>query len=395
MWGLDSFVIFRPVRRQYPDRVLLIRLDAIGDFILWASAAQKLVSHYHAQSKRVLLVANAVWARWAKQLAIFDDVIDVDRKRFAHGILYRSQILSLIREAGCKIAVCPAYSREWLMGDSVIRTCGASERIGSTGDTSNIQSWQKSISNHWYSRLIDAGPSPCSELIRNAEFVRGLCGIPFAAKILNLRELTPLRLSKSIATSINAEKPFYILFPGASWTGKRWPAGNFIQIAGRMHEKTGWHGVLCGGNEDVDLARRICNEARAPLVDLCGKTDLAELSAVIAQSRLVVSNDTSAVHFAAAAGVPVVCILGGGHYSRFIPYEIEEVTSQSLPASVIHPMTCFGCNWKCIYDLPNGSPMPCIGRISVDDVWRTIEQSLMVIPPLHLPDPSSPSISEI
>jgi len=86
-----------------------------------------------------------------------------------------------------------------------------------------------------------------------------------------------------------------------------------------------------------------------------------------------VGNDTSAVHIAAAVGTPSVCILGGGHYGRFLPYATE-TDKQVSPIPVTHQMDCFNCNWQCTQPHRKGDAAPCISNIQVNQVFEAIEK---------------------
>lgn len=359
---------------QHPDRILVVRVDAIGDFILWIDAAQATVKYYKAQGKKVVLLANAIWASWAKELAIFDDIIALDRHLYIDSLLYRFRIGYRIRMLGCAIAVHPTYSREWLFGDAIVRISGAEERIGSSGNNSNITSPQKRISDRWYTRLIYSDPSTQMELIRNAEFVKGLFGIDFRGKLPNLRATSELRLDGAFAAAIGDSPRYYVLFPGAGFKYRQWPVRSFAQIAERVYRKAGWQGVVCGGDADRELAEQLCKQCSAPLLNWAGRTDLSQLAAIVAAAQLLLTNETSATHLAAACGVPTVCILGGGHYGRFMPYEVEQTDDRPLPHAIIHQMPCFGCNWRCIYERSYGAPVPCIEQIGMAEVWQAISK---------------------
>ena len=376
MWMLDTWIVYAPKALPHPESVVLIRLDAIGDFLLWLDAANEIVRHYRSQGKTVTLLGNSDWTSWAKNLAIFDEVVELDKKRFEYRVLYRWQIEYRVRKAGYGIAVHPVFSREWLTGDSVTRTCGAAERIGSRGDTSNTRSWQKRISDSWYSRLLNVDPSPRMELVRNADFVRALCGSDFQAKVFNLRHASSLDLDETSAPVIRTDKPYYVLFPGAGWSGRRWPVANFAQIARQLNAKTGWSGVVCGGDADRALAEDLVGMCGGQVLNWAGHTDVSQLAAILSSAQFLLTNETSAAHIAAACGVPTICILGGGHYGRFMPYDVEQVDDRPLPHMVIHPMPCFGCNWQCIYELPSGRPVPCIEKIGVREVWEATTEML-------------------
>ena len=80
---------------------------------------------------------------------------------------------------------------------------------------------------------------------------------------------------------------------------------------------------------------------------------------------IAVDERTSAMNIAAACGVAAVCILGGGHYGRFMPYEVEQADGRPLPRAIIHQMSCFGCNWQCIYQRSHGFER----RVSSGSLW--------------------------
>jgi hypothetical protein len=60
LFCIDTLLVLMTKGTSHPDRVLIIRLDAIGDFILWLDAAQAIVKRYKGQGKSVVLLANAV-----------------------------------------------------------------------------------------------------------------------------------------------------------------------------------------------------------------------------------------------------------------------------------------------------------------------------------------------
>ncbi len=356
--------------------VLLVRLDAIGDFILWTDAARTIANYYRAQGKSTVLVANASWAAWAQELRIFDDVISLNRREFEFNLSYRYQLSRRIRHLGCSVVVQTTFSREFIFGDAIVRASGARERIGFAGDYQNTSRWQRLISDGWYTRLIPSDTSPHMVLVRNAEFVRGLIGCPFRAKVPKLREICAIEVDTHFTAEVHPGEPYYVLFPGASWDGRRWPADNFSKIAEILYEETGWRGVICGGSADSDIADAVCRQTHVPLVNWTNRTNLSQLVYVLSGAQLLVSNETSAIHIAAALGVRSVCLLGGGHFGQFMPYEVEDTDERPLPVAVTHKLPCFGCNWCCIYKVEKGEPVPCIEQITVAQVSSVIRNLL-------------------
>ncbi len=56
---------------------------------------------------------------------------------------------------------------------------------------------------------------------------------------------------------------------------------------------------------------------------MTGKTTLPQLAKLISLSKILIANETSAVHFAAAVGTPFICISNGNHFGRFNPFPNE------------------------------------------------------------------------
>ena len=364
---LDGILLSFFPPRVYEARVLLVKLDAIGDFVIWLNAGRTLVSHYQLQGYSVVLLGNKAWASWAREMGVADEIWEVDVSRFINNYLYRWQWLKRIRKAGFEIAIQPTCSRLFLEGDSMVRASGAVERIGSAGDENNMRPMLKSWSNRWFTRLIPASRMPLMELKRNAEFMQGLGFTDFKAR------LPTIPRAPTEQTGWLLQQPYAVLAPAANWVGREWPIDNFIEIGHRL-AAVGLKIAVVGAAAERERVNCLIDGLPGESVDLVGKTTLGELAEVLRSATVVLTNETGAVHIGAAVDAPVVCILGGGHFGRFVPYEIEvDDENRNLPVAVTKSMTCFGCNWKCIYSHQKGAAVKCIEDISVEMVWKEVE----------------------
>lgn len=378
-FGIDELLSRTPFKSD-PRKVLFVKLDGIGDFILWIDAARALAQHYRNEGKSPILVVDSFCADLAESLGIFDQVIAFNQPRVARSPLFRIQTIRRIRGLGCTLAIQPTYSRVFMGGDAIIHFCGARQRIGSTGNHSLISEAHKRVSDNWYTQLIPASDGPRMELIRNAEFVRGLLGIDFKARV---PDLTPVLSSWTLpqcASEISHDEGYYVLFPGANVPGRRWPLDKFRQVAKFLYKETGWRGIVCGGPGDSHLAASLCEESSVPLLNWTGRTTVSELAVTFHKAKLLVANETSAVHLAEAVKLPSVCLLGGGHFGRFVPYAVEEPAMPLLMRAALHKMDCFGCDWRCIYNVRAADPQPCVEGIGVDDVCDIIRGMLSDLP---------------
>ena len=366
LWSIDSFFLLLPRgKRSRNQRVLVVKLDAIGDFILWLDFARGLREYYASPETEIVLVANKACEELARQSLHFDEVIAVDRMKFLLYPPYRVRVLAEVRRKRVDVAIDPVFSREFNLSPAIIRTCGAKTKIGSSGDASNQREWQKTLSDRWYSELFPASPRPEMELIRNAQFLRQLGHKKFKAQL-------PLYRPNAAPD----DDFYYILFPGAGWVKRQWPVERFAALASEIHDRYGLKGIICGGPAEKLLADAIGRLTDTPLDDMTGRTTLPELASLIAGAQILIGNETSAIHLAAAVSTPAVCILGGGHFGRFVPYQVEQESDRPVPFPVYHEMDCYHCNWICIHPTTGDEPVPCIAQITVKAVWQNVRRVL-------------------
>ncbi len=149
--------------------------------------------------------------------------------------------------------------------------------------------------------------------------------------------------------------------PGAAYGhAKRWPPDRVARVVAGLAAR-GETAVLVGATADRDTARAIESVLPAGVraVDLVGRTTLRQLVGVIARCAAFVSNDSGAMHVAAALGVPLTAIFG--------PTD-ERVTSPGGDADlVVSNVFCRPCLLReCPID------HRCMKRIDVDTVLRSI-----------------------
>jgi len=345
--------------------ILLIRLDAIGDFVVGLDAAAGLREYY--SDAEITLVGNVLWADLAERVPYFDRVISIDPNRFRHDLSYRYERLQGLRQPFYQTAIHLVHNRTGRFADAeaIMRAVQAERKIASTGDRES--NWRVRWGNRWYTHILPVEESGM-ELRRNAQFVRALGARDFQSSLPTLpREVLP--------PVEDLPDNYYVLFPGAGAEFRQWPARRFAEIAERLDQGTGWTGVVCGGPGEEELGKQLSEMAEAGLEEQIGQTGITELASVLAGAKMLIGNETSAVHLATAVATPSICILGGGHHGRFVPYDVEHrPPGRPVPQTVTHEMPCFNCDWDCCFNVPNGAPKPCIDRISVESVWQCVRE---------------------
>jgi ADP-heptose:LPS heptosyltransferase len=350
-----------------PASLLIIRGDAIGDFVLFLPALKEL-SRALAGSKVTLLVSRES-EDLARQFTRVDEVISLDRRRYRRSFLYRLRLIRLLRKRHFSVAINPVYSRE-PSTDELLCCCGAQERIACSGDVNNIPASLKQRNNRHCTRIIPSRSGIITEVERNREFVERLTG-----RDLSIEESLP-RITLS-ETQINAARQLLLregvdpeveklvmIAPGASHEIKMWPAERFAALANRIADTYKACILICGAPSDRETQEAVASRVSAPVVRLVGRTDLAQLAAIAKHCALYIGNDSGPLHLAAAVGTPTLCILGGGHFGRFYPYG-----DRQLHRAVFQELECFHCNWLCPYEVSH-----CIHKITVEEAWKEVRR---------------------
>ena len=105
--------------------------------------------------------------------------------------------------------------------------------------------------------------------------------------------------------------PLVALNPGSVYgSAKRWPADRFAVLADSLVESRGATILLIGSGGERPVLNQVAAQMRRPAMNLGGRTDLVALVGVLERARLMLSNDTGAMHVAAAVGTPVLAVFG-------------------------------------------------------------------------------------
>jgi ADP-heptose:LPS heptosyltransferase len=261
-------------------RILVIRLGALGDFVLSFPAFAAIRAHHSGD--QVTLLTTAPFAGLAADCPWFDRVeVDARPKWYQVAGLWR-------------------LARQLRGFDFVydLQTSGRSSR---------------------YYRL--AGRPAWSGIARG-------CSHPDANPNRNNLHTVERQLGQLAAAGVEAVAPdlgwlrsggprveggYALVIPGTSMSqggAKKWPAERFAGLAAGL-AGMGLRPVIVGGRAeagDAAIIRAACPEA----VDLTGQTSIQELAGLAARARLAVGGDTGPLHLAAIMGCPVVAL-----FSRF------------------------------------------------------------------------------
>lgn len=158
------------------------------------------------------------------------------------------------------------------------------------------------------------------------------------------------------------KRSYFVLSPFSVWGTKMWFADRFAKACIELCKNSNVAVVITGANNPQEriiastIAEKVIQSGGEAL-NLVGQTTMGQLKAVIQKSKLVLSNDSAAVHIAAAFQVPTVAIFGPTVKKwGFFPLSnqstvVERKDLICRPCSLHGPQKCPKVHFKCMNEI--------------------------------------------
>jgi lipopolysaccharide heptosyltransferase II len=325
----------RPSARLWKQtrRILCVRLDALGDVIMTGPALRALKQS--APDRHITLLTSAAGVHAGRLMPCIDDIWSYEAPWMKGSHAGESAagdraLISRLRQGAFDAAVLftvysqtplPAALMCWL-ADIPLRIAHCRENPYHLLTDWIPEPEPESYIRHEVRRQLDL----VRHLGAEAESERLFLQIPGAAFDNLDGTLGPLRTKIDEAVVIHA---------GATAASRRYPAEQFAVAADRL--ALAWEGaiIFTGVESERPLVESIRARMNVPTYSLVGRLQLAELAALLSRVRVLISNNTGAVHVAAAVGTPVVDL-----YALTNPQH----TPWQVPSRVLfHDVACKFC----------------------------------------------------
>ncbi|MBV8743412.1 MAG: putative lipopolysaccharide heptosyltransferase III [Xanthobacteraceae bacterium] len=343
------------------QRILLIKLSAVGDVLHTIPVLSKLRKRYpaaridwlaapeiaelmrhHPDINNVIEFARGEWsepwrlrpfanaARLAANLRAtrYDLVIDM------HG-QFRTAVFTLAAGAPVRIGFDRPRAQVWAASDRELPEAarkhawqGARE-LSWLAYTHHIR--LPTLEVHAVDRYLSIGPMlGLDESAADFSFP-----IPQAARA----RVAALLSQHGIA---EAARGLIVIAPGTVWETKAWREQGFAEVA-RHFVNQGFAVMLAGSPRERALCAQIAGDAPGT-INLAGQTSLTELVALVDRASLCVTNDSGPMHLTVARGRPVVSIFGPTDPVWIGPYRRPDAVLQSkIPCAPCYLRTLARC----------------------------------------------------
>ena len=143
---------------------------------------------------------------------------------------------------------------------------------------------------------------------------------------------------------------------------KRWQMESYAELNDRIQTELNADVILVGAENELEVAQEVFEKSNIKPIILTGKTDLAEVAAILSEIDLLVSNDMGLAHIAPAVGTKTLVIFG----------PTNELTTKPIGAEIIRK------NVECAPCMLRDCPIDhrCMTRISAGEVFNKLTQMI-------------------
>jgi ADP-heptose:LPS heptosyltransferase len=327
--------------------ILVINTEKLGDIILSLKFIQNIVRS-ESDSKIFFLVDEKYYKE------IFCDgipfkIFPLNKKKYRTNIIYRIIILYGLRKIGFGKIFNISPSRG-IVNDELTLNSGAEFTTCTSNKSSYLPNSVLQKNNSAYSYL--PGTDIKNELMKLRLLFKQLYENDFD---FNSDETFFLQCDRP---KKNLPEKYIVIAPASSDLIRNWAKENFRMLCKQLSERLP---VFIIGTEEQEMILNFISKDLNNVESFAGSLKFSECVYMIKHSTLYIGLDSGFTHIAHIFKKPYVAIIGGGNFERFFPYpEFSNAEHE------YHKLSCFNCEWNCIYNQPY-----CISLVNVDEVYSS------------------------
>jgi len=320
-------------------RILLVRLDSLGDVILTTPAIHAIRESQPAA--RLTLLASSVGAQAGRLDPDLDDVIVYDSPmsdawlELPQAPERELELVAALRQGEYDGAIIfTSYHQSPLPAAMLCYLAGIPLRLGATDDGAGSLLTTR---HHW-------PPGLYHEVERALNLV-GVVGYRTREPELVLR--VPASVRRAVhrrlnASGIDPERLLIVVHPGCSMPARTYAWQRFAAVADLLVQRLGAQVILTGSGQEMPLAERIRSRMEHPALSWVGQSSVGELAALIEMADLVVTNNTGPAHIAAAVKTPVVDLFAWTNPpEQWRPWRVpQRLLNRPVPCRLCYQRIC-------------------------------------------------------
>lgn len=310
---------FREVQKFGVKNILVMRLDAIGDFVLSSGFIRELRLNY--PFARITLVVSKLVYPLAELCPYVNKVLSFNTNFNSGDVIEIIERLSKFAEENLwQDHYDLAFSVQWgsdnLLPLFMGYLSGARERIGYGHQIELLHFDKLPPKNQDANYIFLTKPviNP-KDMLHEADkhlYILESIGLPVRSKHMELwYSLEDIQNARGLLSNVSEGFTKIVVGIGAGGDGRKYSVDNYIKAFKMMMERE--RGKICfmiiGGKAEAEDAKKIQSALLANCVlNLVERTTLRETIGVISMADMFIGNDTGVMHMAAALNIPIIAV---------------------------------------------------------------------------------------
>ncbi len=321
--------------------VLVMRLDNIGDVIMTSPALRAIKENL--PDCRLTLMASPGGAQAAALLPWVDAVMPwrvlwQDLGKLDFDPVREWELVRTLQDGNFDAAIIfTSFSQSPHPAAFLCYLAGIPLRLGES----------KELGNAVLTIKVSSAPDEIHQVERNLRLIEK-AGFKVSDRTLCI-QIPPLAIAQArdlLNSKLKTSSPYLLLNPWTSCQSRNYDSQRFAIAARQLAEITNLPVVVTGVEKDRDKSASLLATLGNYAIDVIGKTTLPQLAALIADTKLVLTNNTSTMHIADATRTPTVVMFAGTELE--CQWEPRNGTSRLLR----RPTECSPCYaFTCPYQL--------------------------------------------
>lgn len=315
-------------------RILVVRFSSLGDLVLTSSPIKSI--HQAYPQAEIFLLSKSKYQEIAAGLPFVSQIISFDSEVKHKGIAGFFKLREELKPLHFDIIVdLHSNWRSFL----VRRFLSAPHRV-----KYHKRSWARFLMVHWKSLKIK--PKHTLELYKSALRKLGISSTILPPQLDLKPEDSNWAISYLKERKVFPGDSLVGLSPGAKWETKRWDEEKFAETGQILAKKLNAKIIIFGDEKEKEMVNQIAQNLKAQNPIEAVGLKLNQLTALIDQCKILVSNDSGLMHIATARNVPVVAIFGPTHPKLgFTPFGEKSIALsanvQCSPCSLHGKSPCY------------------------------------------------------
>jgi len=351
------------------NKICIVFLDQIGDFLIFSSSLPRIRQVFPEKEWEITLLGLTDWQD-------YDDVFIhyyCDKRYFinfpTNSSIFSSlkYLIILVKLSFFKFnyVVNPISSRTFY-SDLCSHLCFSKTKIAIKSPFSNKNSF---LFDYIYTDFFNI-----NNIIHESEVFTVFFDYFFSTYCINIDQPTfrsfphlydssdEISLYNKISLSYN----YLVISPISGSPKKNYSLKRYSIIINELRPYFSKIYVIGSRNQLNDISKNLSFDEK--VINLCGLLNLREVSILVHNSSLVLSNDSMVIHLAHLLSRSYLCILPGMDYGRYLPYP----NSRSDQEVIDMGLDCFNCGWRCPFDININDPFKCVNDIPVQKIINKI-----------------------